>query len=383
MTMIDFRTNSMRLKILHFQLLPILSGVQNVSLNEIEYLKENFDFELACSFPGPLSDEIQRLGLKTHFFPELKHPINIKGDLITFFKLLRFFRENRYDIVHTHSSKPGFLGRITAKLTGCKKVIHTVHGFAFGFSKNPIKRFLYFLLEFIAARFTDQILVMNNADYNFCKKRLLIQRKKIVFLANGIRDSYFSPSRKYLEIKKLNSEEKISIAFVGRLSQQKNPILLLDAYNSLPKEYKAKSKLFFIGDGELRNILDSKVNFYGLNEKVVFLGWMADAGSLVSNFDIFVLPSNYEGMPLSIIEALASKVAVIASDISGNRDLIENNKTGKLFQSGNANDLMLSLMELIENDQKRIGLVKTGYIEADLKYRLSIHCAKLSAIYTN
>jgi glycosyltransferase involved in cell wall biosynthesis len=368
-------------KILHFQLLPILSGVQNVSLNEIEYLKGNFDFELACSFPGPLSDEIQRLGLKTHFFPELKHPINIKGDFITFFKLVQFFRENRYDIVHTHSSKPGFLGRITAKLTGCKKVIHTVHGFAFGFSKNPVKRLQYFLLEFTAARFTDKILVMNAADYKFCKSRLLIPGKKIVFLANGIKDEFFNSTKK--DIKGYNFDDGINIVFIGRLSQQKNPMLLLEAFNSLPDEYKEVCNLFYIGDGELRNDLDARVKFYGLEEKVIFMGWQNDAGTLVSNFEIFVLPSNYEGMPLSIIEAMASKVAVIASDISGNRDLIENNITGKLFQSGNVDDLVLSLIDLIKNENQRRELAISGYNKAFSQYRISIHCAQLAKIYNS
>jgi glycosyltransferase involved in cell wall biosynthesis len=123
------------------------------------------------------------------------------------------------------------------------------------------------------------------------------------------------------------------------------------------------------------------VDEYKLSDRVFFLGWMNNASSYIHEFDIFVLPSIYEGMPLSIIEAMASKVAVIASDISGNIDLIENNRSGKLFKSNNLNDLKNVLIELIKDDKKRNKLSKNAYESASENYKLSIHCKKLSYLY--
>jgi len=252
---------SSKIKVLHFQLLPLLTGVQNVSLNEINFLKEKFDFEVACSYPGPFSNEISKMGLKTHFFEELKHTINIKSDTKVFFQLLRFFKLNNYDIVHTHSSKPGILGRITAKISGCKRVIHTVHGFAFGSTNNIVKKSIFFFLEFLAARFTDEILVMNKSDYKFCNKSLLIPKKKITFLSNGIQDELFFNFDKENRIVKSN-QKFLNIVFVGRLSFQKNPKLLLEAFYNLPSEIKDIVKLYYIGDGELLKEMTKIVDEY-------------------------------------------------------------------------------------------------------------------------
>lgn len=372
-------------KVLHFQLLPILSGVQNVSLNEIKVLKDYFHFEAACAYPGPFSEALNEHGVKTHFFDRLKHEIHIINDLIVFLQLLKFFRREKYNVVHTHSSKPGILGRIAAKITGTPMVVHTVHGFAFGFSANPIIKFIFFVLEFIAARFTDRIFVMNQNDYNFCTRKLFLNKKKVIFLANGIDDHLFeinpSDSSNYLIQKE--DQDKIKIGFVGRLDNQKNPSILIEAYNLLPERLKVKSKLYFIGDGELKKVLVQKVEAFDLKENIVFFGWVKNASEHVKEFDLFVLPSLYEGMPLSIIEAMASRVPIIASAISGNIDLIKDDFSGRLFKSNSKEELASILIELIENREQRLFLANNAYSEGFNKYRLSTHCDKLKSIYQN
>ena len=372
-------------KILHFQLLPILSGVQNVSLNEIKGLKEYFHFEAACAYPGPFSEALNEHGVKTHFFDRLKHEIHIINDLIVFLQLIKFFSREKYNVVHTHSSKPGILGRIAAKITGTPMVVHTVHGFAFGFSTNPIIKFIFFVLEFIAARFTDRILVMNQNDYNFCRRKLLLKKRKVIFLANGIDDHLFeiNPSQCTNYLIQKEDHDKINIVFVGRLDYQKNPSILVEAYNLLPERLKAISKLYLIGDGELKEELVQKVQAFDLKEKIVFFGWVKNASEHVREFDLFVLPSLYEGMPLSIIEAMASRVPIIASAISGNIDLIIDDFSGRLFKSNSKEELASILIELIENREQRLFLAKNAFSEGLKKYRLSTHCDKLKSIYQN
>jgi glycosyltransferase involved in cell wall biosynthesis len=374
--------------ILHIQLLPILSGVQNVSITEIAGLKEFFDFEMICSAKGPLVEEMARLSVPVMVLNKLKREISPVNDIIAFFQLRNIIKKNEYDVVHTHSSKPGFLGRIAAKSVGVPLVIHTVHGFSFGNARSKLNYAIYYFLELIASRFTDFIIVMNEADRLFCIRKLKISERRVVFLANGIRDSLFC-SEKNNSIYGIPAEinhairiaDPFKILFVGRLWPQKNPLLLLSALGILKEKVGPIFKASIIGDGELMSHARRFAVELGIDEQVEFFGWVKDAVNLMPNHDAFVLPSIYEGMPLSIIEAMASKVPVVASKTSGNTDLIRHLENGLLFESESADDLADKLQMLINNPILADDLSCRAHIEASSKYKASQHCHNLKKIY--
>jgi len=374
--------------ILHVQLLPILSGVQNVSITEISGLKEFFDFEMICSAKGPLVEEMARLSVPVMVLKKLKREISPINDIIAFFQIRNIIKRNKYDVVHTHSSKPGFLGRIAAKSVGVPLVIHTVHGFSFGNARSKLNFAIYYFLELIASRFTDLIIVMNEADRSFCIRKLMISERRVVFLANGICDSlfYFEKNNSICgaspEINPaISIANPFKILFVGRLWPQKNPLLLLSALGILKEKLGPVFKASIIGDGELMSQARGLAVELGIDEQVKFFGWVEDAVNLMPNHDAFVLPSIYEGMPLSIIESMASKVTVVASNISGNTDLIRHLENGLLFESESPQDLADKLQILINDPILAKTLSCRAHIEARSKYKASLHCYNLRKIY--
>jgi glycosyltransferase involved in cell wall biosynthesis len=378
----------MKKKILHIQLLPILSGVQNVSITEIIGLKEFFNFEMICSANGPLVEEMKKISVPVKIFNNLKREISPFNDIIALYQIRKFIKKNKYEVVHTHSSKSGFLGRIAAKTAGVPLVIHTVHGFSFGQADTKLKSAMYYVLELIASRFSDYTIVMNESDRLFCKKKLRISESRIIFLANGIQDSKFF-SEKVINSERIenalitnNNDTKIfKLVFVGRLWSQKNPLLLISALEILKEKVGSIFKATLIGDGELMLKARRYAAELKLDQEIEFLGWVENAIDLIPNYDALVLPSNYEGMPLSIIEAMACKVPVVASKISGNIDLIRHLENGLLFESGSAIDFAQKLQMLIKDPTLGKILSDRAYREAKSKYTSSVHCSYLKKIY--
>ena len=134
---------------------------------------------------------------------------------------------------------------------------------------------------------------------------------------------------------------------VGRLWRQKNPACLLRAALRVLKQTDKRVQFFFIGDGDLRSELEQVISNHGLQSQIQVLGWRPDVAELLSGLDIFVLPSRWEGMPLAILEAMASSLPVIASDIAGNRDLVSHGVDGILFDSDNDEQLAHEIMSLM------------------------------------
>ncbi|WP_235963053.1 glycosyltransferase, partial [Ruegeria haliotis] len=140
--------------VLHIQLLPLLTSVQRVSLSEIVEVYENnpekYNFSVACNGKGPLTLKLEEFGIDYFIIPELKRNVEPVSDFRAVFKLYKIIKHNKFDIVHTHSSKTGFLGRIAARLSGTPLVIHTVHGFSFPMTTNRFAKFVFFVMEWFA-----------------------------------------------------------------------------------------------------------------------------------------------------------------------------------------------------------------------------------------
>ncbi|KOE84880.1 hypothetical protein ACS86_05695 [Vibrio alginolyticus] len=334
----------MVMRVCHVQLLPLLSGVQRVSLNEISQMKgDEIEFEVVVSEEGPLTNELDLLNVRHYEVSSLKRAISFSKDVYALRDLYRYFRKNQFDVVHTHSSKTGVLGRISAKLAGVNNVVHTVHGFAFPSSKSIFIKLFYYFFEFVSARFTDNLIVLNEVDYNIAERYLLIPKKKIHLIANSIDVVKFSP-RKLIS----DSAKKIRIVMVGRLWAQKNPMCLIKAVNELVGKYDNFS-VDIIGDGELRQEVELYLKKNRLNKYIKLLGWRNDVDKILNGYDIFVLPSLWEGMPLAILEAQSCGVPTIVSDIPGNKDLVQHDVNGLIFECDNFYDLSEMIARYFDN----------------------------------
>lgn len=380
-------SNSAPIRLVHLQLLPLLSGVQKVSLDEFSKIDSvKYEPILVCKESGPLVNAISALGFKSEFVPSLERDISPKADVKALLDLVKCFRRIRPDVVHTHSSKTGILGRLAARLAGVPMVIHTVHGFAFPFAKSRFVRYFYFLAEFIGGLLSDKVVVLNITDYNYAIKNLKISESKVHLIPNGVAIESFgaavSVRKEYRqEVLATEKDEEICIAMVGRLWAQKNPLCLVEAAKKVIDRTDIPVKFFFAGDGELKDEVERKILEYRLEGKVGILGWRSDVPKLLSSVDVFVLPSLWEGMPLAILEAMASKLPCVVSNIPGNRDLVEHDVDGLLFEANNADSLAEQLIRVIEDRQLRERFSNAAFDKVTNKYSLARRMEKVTALY--
>ncbi|MEZ9758788.1 glycosyltransferase family 4 protein [Vibrio breoganii] len=335
-------------KVVHVQLLPLLSGVQNVSLNEIKQMKDDFDFSVICSDEGDLTQALTDIGVSFYTINSLCREINLIKDLQSFYKLYKLLKDMKPDIVHTHSSKTGFLGRIAAKFARVDNVIHTVHGFSFPSSNSFISRKIYYLMELVATKFCDKIIVLNDSDYLITKNQLRVHPDKIEIIPNSVDTDLYRPLCS--EVKDIN--EPLRVVMVGRLWEQKNPMCLIKAIKFI-RDDGYNVTLDYVGDGELTNNIQKYVVANELYDCVRLLGWNKEVYKILPSYDIFVLPSLWEGMPLAILEAQACGLPTVVSNIPGNKDLVIDGVNGYLFESDNYLDLKEKILLFTDKEKTK------------------------------
>ncbi len=279
-----------------------------------------------------VAEGFKRAGFEILSTNNFKREISPYHDLKTLLRLKSILRKISPDLVHTHTSKGGFIGRIAARIAKRERVVHTVHGFAFHEFSSPFGKFFYSSLERLASLFCDRLIFVNKKDATFAE-RLGIGNKRIRrIIYNGVDWEAIEKVKPHYEIKEELGIPKDSflISFVGRLSPQKNPGLLISAMPDLLQEYPL-TYLLLIGDGELKGKCLEMVKKRGIEGNVKFLGFRRDCVSLIKATDCFVLPSLWEGLSISLLEAMASGLPCVVSDIKGNNEVIVNGENGLIF----------------------------------------------------
>ena len=375
-----------RIKIIHVQLLPLMSGVQKVSLDELARLDDAcYERIGVCKCEGEFTENLRRIGVRVHLVPELERAISPTRDTQAYRALRDFFRKERPDIVHTHSSKPGVLGRLAARSAGVPLIVHTVHGFAFPSEPRKVVRSIFKVLERLAGRVTDKMIVLNDTDATIALD-LGVPSSRQAVLPNGVDTDIYAPAEREhrLSLRKaafgIDSPDHVALGRAARLWHQKNPQCFVRAAIEVARK-RANASFFMIGDGELRGELEATVQSSGHASRIRILGWRSDVPTLLKGLDIAVLPSRWEGMPLAILEAMSSAVPVIASDIPGNHHLVREGNDGRLFPLDDAEALVAALIDLIDNPVKRARLSAQARAKVVADYTLTARMEKLKAIY--
>lgn len=370
----------------HLQLLPLLSGVQRVTLDELEKLDASHKCWLICQNFGPLTDAAKLSGSEVVTVSSLRREINLVQDLKAFWHLWRCFRIQHFDVVHTHSSKTGVLGRFAARLANVPCIVHTVHGFAFPAAKTRLQRRVFHIMEWLGARCSHKVICLHEEDARICRDELGLPPEKIIILPNGVDIEKFQPPRETVNQAELRDilglpESRKIILMVGRLWEQKNPKCLIDAYRRLWDKGDPGADLVLVGDGELLPVLAETVRQVGLDKHVHFLGWRTDTPALMQASDIFVLPSRWEGMPLAILEAMSSGLPIVVTDIPGNRHLVEDNIHGLLFPNEDDEALCESLHRLLEAPELCLHLGRLGREKVVTEHNIHHRVEAVSAAY--
>lgn len=291
-------------------------------------------------------------GVHPLIVPELGRSLHPLRDLVTIWTLYRLLRRLRPDVVHTHTAKAGFVGRIAAKLAGVPVIVHTFHGHVFRGYFSPTMTRVFLLIERATARMSDTVITLTEGlKRELADEYHVTRADHITVLPLGLDLVPFAATiRKNGSFRRLHTlpDDAPLVGIVGRLVPVKNHDLFLRAAARVRQQVPT-ARFVIVGDGELRDQLEAQVDALGLREAVVFTGWQRDVAPIYADLDVLVISSVNEGTPVSVIEALSARCPVVASAVGGLPDLLDQGALGKLVPSNDEIALAEAIIETIVN----------------------------------
>jgi glycosyltransferase involved in cell wall biosynthesis len=334
-------------------------------------------------YEGNMLDLAAAKGVKPVIVPQLRRNIDPIGGLITLFKLYRLMRREKPHIVHTHTATAGLLGRLAAKLAGVPVILHTFHGHVLRGYFGPLRSKVLVWMERCLARLSDRIVTVSEGQRWELAGYGIAPLEKITVVPLGFEledlltcESHHGELRRELGFAKDNK----LIGIVARLVPIKNHRLFLQAAQVVA-EAVPQARFLVVGDGELREELEAYARDLGLNGRVLFTGWRRDLPRLYADLDVVALTSINEGTPVSLIEAMAAGVPVVATAVGGVPDVVVEGETGYLVEGGDVKRLAGAIVELLRNPKEAREMGQKGREVAYPKFAAQTLIANVEGLY--
>lgn len=325
----------------------------------LKSMDEGYEVHNACTDTGKFAD-LQAQGLKMIEVP-IERQIHPLKNLKSIWKLYKLMKKERYDIVHVHTPIAALLGRIAAKLAGVKNVIYTAHGFYFHDEMSKKQYKLFFNIEKYAARWMTQwLLLQSKEDYELALAHSFKSKNRTIHLSNGVdiwnkfKSNLIPKSEVELFKKEISLDDNDFVfTFIGRLVKEKGVFELVEAFKTVVSKHP-HAKLVLVGgllDSE-RDTESYKRLMDDLNHpNIRYVGFRDDIPVIMKASDTFVLPSYREGLPRSIIEAMALEKPIIATNIRGCREEVFPGENGFLVEKESVIELEQAMISLLENPE--------------------------------
>lgn len=314
-------------------------GAQMVLFNNVT--NNPFHNVVISGNEGILTKKLRENKVEVIIIDKLKRNFSLY-DFYVFFKLLSILKSKKFDFVISHSSKIGVLARLACFITKTKNAF-VVHGWSFSNDNSKIAFYFYLYVEKIMKYFTNHFILVSNYDLKIGIKKKIISKQNHTLIYNGSKD--FSTSNR-----KLSHSNKLVISFVARFSKQKDHETLFKALTFLNENTLNKLTINLIGGG--------KYTYKNIPEKITnslnFVGETSDVHKYLIKSNLFMLISNYEGLPVSIIEALSLGLPVIASDVGGINELVKEGVNGFLVKKKDSVTLSNILNKLLNNESDNL-----------------------------
>ncbi len=333
-----------------------LGGAQKQFLSLIRCLdKEKYNPFIFTAREGLLlADLLSIKGITLKKSRYLKRPVNPLRDPLALIEIYRFIKENNIDIVHTHSSKAGILGRWAGRLSNVKVILHSVHGWSFNDYQPFFIRRIYIWLERITAHFTHKLIVVSSYDLQKGLESRIGKESQYTLIRYGISYAEFGAG-KFID----NTREELGInpkdlvvAMISCLKPQKSPQDFIKLA-FLVNQNLSNVKFILVGDGCLRRKIEKLIFKFNLQKQVILTGWRRDIPRILRATDVFVLTSLWEGLPVSVLEAMASSRPIVATDTGGIREVVIEGKTGFLVSPLDIQGMSGKLVMLLRDEKLR------------------------------
>jgi glycosyltransferase involved in cell wall biosynthesis len=365
-----------RPRILILITLAEIGGAQTYVAQLLPPLAERFDVVVAAYGPGPLIDAAREAGVRYVPLRHVRRDLQPGRDLLGLLELVTLLRRERPDLLHVNSSKAAALGRVAALAAGPRVRVFTVHGWAFKAYTGPAAA-LYRWADRLLAPLTTVTICVSETERAAGLAARTCRAERTVVIPNAI-DVERAPRARL-------DGDPPRIVTVGRLAAPKDPLTLVRA---LPALGGRRYSLAFVGGGRDQPQVEEELRAHGLTERVALLGDRDDVPALLAGADVFVLASRSEGAPLSILEAMAAGLPVVASDVGGVAELVADGETGVLVPAGEPGALTRALARLLDDRALRERMGAAGRARARDRFdvaelraaHLELYARKLSGM---
>lgn len=348
-----------KIKVMHV-VRPADGGIKNHLLALVgKSHGDRFHHLVACP-PGSLADSLEGMGIEAFRVP-LRGEVSPGWDLAVIKMLVSLLKRTGADVLHAHSSKAGLVGRVAAGLAGVPAIMLTVHNSVFQKQRPRWQEEFLALSERALSGFTGRIIVVSGALGREITDREKINPGKIVTIYNGVVPDQFNcgPDRDYLPKTTGIPPGKRVVGTVARLAPQKGVGDFIRAAARVAE--KSSDAVFLaVGDGPLRAELEQTARSLNLGGKFFFAGERGDIERIMPCLDVFVLASSTEGLPLTVLEALAARCPVAATRVGGIPEVITNGVHGLLVEPGDIHGLAGAILSLLGDREKSRAMGETG-----------------------
>ena len=354
------------------------------------------DFETLLVGGMPEEDEtdslhiLKQYGIEPLLIREMKRQPSFFQDRAAYKKLKNIMAEFKPDIVHTHASKAGALGRRAANSLGIPVVLHTFHGHVFHSYFGTFKTKIYKSIERRLASKSSGIIAISEIQ----KKELsqlhnICEESKIKVIPLGFDLSRFNAAKN--EFRESTREDfgisgnDVAVAIVGRLVPVKNHLLFINALGNLIKDLTVPVKVFIVGDGSERNNIEEAIKSLPKSPllKIELTSWIQDIAKFNAGMDLICLTSNNEGTPVSLIEAQAANIPVITTDVGGVRDIVLEGETGFIVPKNDVASLSDKMRLLIEDEKLRKKMSQNGWTFVEHKFHYTTLVKNMEEYYNS
>lgn len=343
--------------------------------------EKGYDVYAAASSAEGRKDDVEAAGVTCWEVPFARSPYS-PANVQAFRQLRALLKEHHFDLIHVHTPVAAFMGRYLAKVTNQGPVLYTAHGFHFYKGAPRRNWIIYHNAERLAARWTDGLIVMNGEDFDNAQK-LGFEPEKNLFYVHGVGVDLTKFSNPVAEKGNIRATLGIGpgdvvVTCVAEFNDNKNHLFLLEAWREFTQQYN-HGHLLLVGTGEKMGALQQRVKQEGM-PRVHFLGYRGDVPQILRETDIVTLVSKREGLPKSIMEAMAVGKPVVVTNVRGNRELVEHGKTGLLVELGDVPGLVKGLERLTSDSELRAAMGAAGQ-EKIRDYSLEKVLVEMAGIY--
>jgi glycosyltransferase involved in cell wall biosynthesis len=317
--------------------------------------------------------------------PHMVRSVNPIKDLLAYFWLKKKLAQLKVDIVHTHTSKSGVLGRLAAKKINVPVIIHSTHGLIYSVDANipgvkgRLAISIFKKLEIMVGKFTDHLITLSENETGDAIRLNLINSSSVTAVSNGILLDGFAAIERDLHSWE---GQYVRLGIAGRLNAEKGHDILIRAVRNLAQKFPHVT-LKIAGDGPLLDSLQNLTKECGIEENVTFCGFLEDMESFLKEIDIFILSSHYEGFGIVLVEAMAAGIPIVATDVGGVREVVDDGRCGIVVPPGSEGELTLGIEYFLQNPRIAYEYGQYGRKAALEKFSLNKMVESHKEIYTS